>query len=306
MYNNEIKTMYLDSRIDEITDRTKVNILNTFAKTEAFEKIYDRDASCWNVDEILTFYKSLGTSSENFIISINSYLRLYTMYCIVNNLVDDNQNHYDEITREMIIACVNKTKLDNSIITRKQLLSIISKISNPCDRFLLLGTFEGISGYQMEDMLHASINDIDGNTMKLHSGKIIEISDELKQLAYLSAGIYEYITTNTRIQTCKLTGTTDQIIKEKSIYRECGSKERRFQQVMRNLKIENSEIPKTLTLKKIYINGMIDFINRKSREKGISAKQYLKTKKYREEFELQYKPIDSAVTFIKKYDKYLE
>lgn len=307
MYNEKQKKLYINSRKEDVNSASMKNIVKAFDNTEKYEKEFGIDLSNWSVDEIITFYKSLSTSSVHTLNTINSYFRSYTLFCMENNLVKDNQNHFDEINIEMYRMCLNKVKMEDSFVTRDELLKIVDGLDNPSDQFILLGVFEGLFGSAFVDLMNARVSDISGNKMKLYSGKVIEISDKLKTIAYNSANEYIYSALTPDESPQKLIGDKDLIIKYiKYKNEETRNPERRLIHRMRKLKNKYGTIPKSVTLKRLYENGRIDFIKRKSKEYGVTPKEFLKNKEYRKLVEIQYKPITNISNYLSMYSKYLE
>ena len=72
---------------------------------------YNKDCSEFTVAEIINFYKSLCSTSFYTMKNTNGFLKAYTSYCIKNNLVKDGQNHYTEISDELLKDLGNKKRL---------------------------------------------------------------------------------------------------------------------------------------------------------------------------------------------------
>ena len=57
---------------------------------------------------------------------------------MTKSLLKDNQNHYNEITPDLLITCINSGLAQASIVTRDELCDIIDHMDNACDAFFIL------------------------------------------------------------------------------------------------------------------------------------------------------------------------
>lgn len=181
MYNEERKQRYLK---EESLSNTPT-LIRLFKKSETFEQANNRDLCEWSATEIITFFKYLNTGSVNTLVVYRSLLTNYTQWCLQNNLTETGQNNWQIITQNILRECINKQK--NIVLIRQEVLDICQDVENDGDAFLLLGTFEGIGSYgkSREELVEARRSDInvDNNTIKLCTGRILKISDELKYYA---------------------------------------------------------------------------------------------------------------------------
>ena len=143
MYNQELKERYRKEK-ESYTTVSAYYFSSLFKRTEPFEEQLDKDASNFTTYEIINMYKTLAIMSLDTIATMNSNLSMYTQWCIQENLVNDYQNHYLEITRDMMASFVNKLAMDKKVVSREQVLDWCQQLPNPSDSFCLLGLFEGI------------------------------------------------------------------------------------------------------------------------------------------------------------------
>lgn len=191
MYNHELKEQYISS--SESRNLTiRVFLEKKFEQTEKFEKIYGTDICNFHIDQILEFYKSLCTTCYNSIAVLNSQLGLYTDWCLNNQLVTDHQNHFLEITADMMANCINKALAEAKKITREELRYIMEDIPNVSEQFLVLAIFEGICGEDYVDFKNLMPSDFNGNTVTLkNTNRVLQVSSELVSLGIDSAQTYE-------------------------------------------------------------------------------------------------------------------
>lgn len=190
MFNNEIKSRYIEEK-NFYTILPKNYLEHQFAKLEKYELEKGKDVCCFTVREIREYYKILNLSSLEMIACLNSQLSQYTQWCLQNNLVIDNQNHFLEIDLITMKSCLNPIKLNNKIVSREILINWCNQLPNPKDRFALLGLFEGLKGKDFTEITKLKPENIDGNVLTLSSGRKIKVSNEL--ISYIRDTIEESI-----------------------------------------------------------------------------------------------------------------
>ena len=190
---NERKEEYLKT----ITT-TGLNETACFKKVASYEEDLGKDLSDWNAKEIIGYYKSVCTPSVDFLYNIHNVFRKYTAWCLHENLLVDNINHYDEISMEVLYQCINKSIADQRIISREDLLNIIKKFDNPRDQFLCLACFEGLAGQGLEEIINLNISDFKNGKLTTCTGKVISYSDELYKYAKDAEATTTYYISNSR------------------------------------------------------------------------------------------------------------
>lgn len=154
-----------------------------FMMLKSYEEELEKDVSNFTVKEILDYYKSLFSHSVNTLTSLNGRLRAYAEWCLKHNLIKDNQNHFDEINLDLLDQCVNQGFYNQGIVSRSELLTQIKVFKNYCDKFLVLGIFEGLQGKGLCDFWDISMEDFKGNIVTLKTKRKLEVSDELIKVA---------------------------------------------------------------------------------------------------------------------------
>lgn len=184
MYNEERKRQYL--KIKTETSILSNNLYNAFEDSAKFEEEYQKDICEWTSNEIIGFYKYLGTSYIQTLVQLHNALNSYATWCMLNGLIRDNQNHFAEITTDMLCKCVDVKSLKGLFFTREDILSDIKYLGNFCDQFIILGLYEGIP-VKDDIMKNVKLSDLDGNTLHLCNGNDLEISDQLKRIMRMAS-----------------------------------------------------------------------------------------------------------------------
>jgi len=191
MYNQELKERYRIEK-ESYTTVSAYYFSSLFKRTEPFEEQLDKDVCNFTTYEIINMYKTLAMMSLDTIATMNSNLSMYTQWCIQQNLVNDYQNHYLEINRDMMASFVNKLAMDKKVVSRKQILEWCQQLPNPSDSFCLLGLFEGIRGGGYLELALAKMEDFNNNIFTAYNGREIKVSSTLIEYAKQSDETLEY------------------------------------------------------------------------------------------------------------------
>ena len=187
-YNSEIKENYLTAR--EVEYKAIRSIMRTFFNiTKEYEEMYGKDCSNFTTTEILNMFSSCSTRSWEQLLNFNSQLKIYTSWCIKECLVNDNQNHYEEIDKTDLYNCLNLGVKEKMILSREELLHTIRDFPNISDQFLALALFEGISGAGYQDFYLLTEKSFTDNSVKLQTRELI-VSSTLIDMAEQSADEY--------------------------------------------------------------------------------------------------------------------
>lgn len=178
-YNEETKFQFIEKKESEAI-LPKNYLITQFSKSYKFENELNKDISNFTTKEIIEYYKILGLSFGSINV-LNSCLSQYTQWCIQNNTVKDNQNHFLEITQDVVAQCVNSTLINMQIVSKETIFNWVDAIPNPRDRFILLGLYEGIKGKDYCEFINAKETDVDfaNNKLNLCTGRTLDISNKL-------------------------------------------------------------------------------------------------------------------------------
>ena len=309
MYNEERKRHYIKIKEDAVTlPYRSLELL--FEKTEPFEEKNGRDVCEWTTQEIMEYYKYRDAYSLSSLVVCNSNLTQYTNWCLTETLVPDGQNHYQEIRPDMLESCVNKEFLSKLIISREDIVRIIDELSNYTDRYMMLTFFEGICGIRYSEMVNATIDDIDGDEISLCSGRVIPISDKLKEIAEFAVAEESYQTYGPSGKCIKYSdlnpsGAIFKVVKKNRPIADDSSMVqivcRRFVKALDYL-----GLPKRMTIKNMILSGKINFIKEIIEREGKSIEEVIVDN--RDEINARYNidQIKSSAVFLRKYRQYFE
>ena len=305
MYNQELKERY---RIEKESYTTVAShcFSSLFKKTEPFEERLDKDVSNFTTYEIINMYKTLAIMSLDTIATMNSNLSMYTQWCIQENLVNDYQNHFLEITRDMMVSFVNKLAMDKKVVTRKQVLDWCQQLPNPSDSFCLLGLFEGIRGEGYLELALAKMEDFHDNIFTAYNGRKIVVSPKLIDYAEQSNGTLEYQSISQNMVKEVNLIDNGRVIKDYPNVRNSESLtvlRRRTQSRLARI-FDYMGILEYMNGNDIRMSGIIEMVNSRCEELNISGKDYIYGVGIEEiKRQYNYKVIPSM--FMDKFGEYL-
>lgn len=179
-YNKEQKKRYISQKEEQIS--VPSNYIDVqFRKASEYEYELDKDICNWTVYDIIEYYKLLSMSSFESLLCLNSTFSQYTQFCLENNLVKDNQNHYLECTKEVLAGCISKAIFEKKIVDRETVLRWVDELPNPKDQFILLSLFEYGKSKDFKDIVNVKAEDVNKNELKL-SDRSVQISYELTSI----------------------------------------------------------------------------------------------------------------------------
>lgn len=303
MFNEERKMRFIEERKDEAVLPAGY-LENQFNKVKDMETELNKDLCNFTAYEIKEYYKMLGIASIQSLTVMNSQFSLYTNWCLQHNLVKDNQNHFLEITYDMLNDCINKALLDMKVVTRQTIISWINKLENPQDKFIILALFEGIKGKEKCELAKLRPEDISGNIATLCTGRKIEISDELVGIIKDCINTDEYYSKSGKTYKFIDTGYIIKDIfnaKEEVDSYQLGR--RIYYSIRRTMKmLDKTNI---ITATSIVESGKLDMIKRRSDELGINVKEYIYSD-YIKEVEEKYDCTIIDTVYFRKYKDYLD
>ena len=295
MYNADRKLQFLKERKSEVELSPNTEIW--FESMEYFEKEYDRDICEWTSTEIIRYMKYMSTPRIQTLVIFKGSMSIYTDWCITNRLVNDNQNHFAELTTETLCQCIDFTKLRTLILTREELLENIRTLNNYSDQFIYLGLFEGVNA---QNLINVGVTDLNGNELRLHDGRTITISNELHNIILTAAEETTWISTKKRQR------EYDYIPSDK---------------IIRSINVKNPQtnmmlllggrfrsglnymgLPSEISRKDIMESGRLDFIRMIMTERNLSLDDVLHSD-IRNIIETRYGKIQNTITYVNTYGK---
>lgn len=305
MYNQELKMRYIKEKKDNST--LPSNYLECqFNKIGKYEEELNKDVHDFTVYEIVEYYKILNVASLEVLAVLNSHLSLYTQWCLQENLVKDNQNHYLEVGLEQLKKCLNKVLIEKKIVSREQVIEWCNQLPNPKDQVVLLGLFEGLKGKDFVDFVNLRPEDVGKNKLKLVDGREVAASKQL--ISYIKESIAEdkyYSVSGNQTKTMPLVDR-GYVLKNYPNVQEGTSSFAKgriiYNGIARSLKYVG--VLSYMSANSIYESGKIWMIKQRAAELNMSAKDYVYSD-YIKEVEYQFGCKIVKSVFWLKYEDHL-
>ena len=305
MFNAGIKQDYILLNPNNNVNFDKV-MLNYFNRVEDTEKRFGKDLGAFTASEIIAMYKSLCTPSLDMLNVINNQFLNYTNWYMANVENKDHQNHYREMTTDILLNCVSYAGFNSNILTRNELLGIIREFANPYEQFLYLALFEGIKGEQFSDFYNLRISDFNRRQKVLQlSDRTIPVSSELIHYAEEATTEYQMYNINGEpVRRGKLLASDDRILKcpdEVGMESNTLERVRLIYRIIRKSK-RYDFVPRTISITSLMESGRINWVKGIMKERELTAEQVLRGCK--EEMENIYGPVVSVPKWLKMYEEF--
>ena len=308
MYNEKFKKAYIQTVVKTGINKTiETAATQYFNQAEPVEEALQKDLCNFNITEILGLLKHFCTSSMETLMMGVSVFRRYTYYCVEQNIVKDGINHYEEVTNEMYLDCVNKSLAEDKIISREYLLKQVRLLENPVEKFVLFAVFEGLGGTGCMDLVDIQLNQFKGGKVILKSGRVLGVPKELIDIAEESANEYYYYPPNASSEKYEKMKFKNEpgIIKNLFNVKDGSSDRRKAYNIVNKLRrISDREGSKAFLNGHLVESGRIDLIKRIMKEqKEDDPRKAMRL--CRDEMKVRYGEIQAVGRWLMKYEKYL-
>lgn len=272
IYNQENKEWFIGS-ID-LTQYPPRWWERVFEKSNMFEKMKGKDLYNFTTPDIIEFYKFLDIGTITPLIIYNTNLVKYAQWALNENLITDGQNHFDELTSEILATCLNVTKTQQSILSYDTFMDLITrKIVNDQDKFIFFCLFEGIKGKNYQEIVDMKVSDIDEDNLSVHlsSGRDVSVSRDFVNVAKKADRQVIYVgLVGNEIERALVPGSN--IIKEKSNSQGKDLNRTVYNAIVRNIATV-LELADVVTAKSIRDSGLIYYLNKRAEKIGVPVSE---------------------------------
>ena len=272
VYNQENKEWFLKSiDLSQYPPRWWERV---FEKSYMFEKIKNKDLYNFTTPDIMEFYKFLDIGTLAPLIIYNSNLVKYAQWALNESLIIDGQNHFNELTSDILVNCLNITKTQQSILSYEAFMDLINrKIVNDQDKFIFFCLFEGLKGKNYQEIVDMKLSDIDEDNLVIHlsSGRDINVSREFIEICKKAdkQTIYVGLIGN-EIERKLVPGVG--IIKEKSNSQGKDLNRTVYNAIVRNI-ASIFELADVVTAKSIRDSGLIYYLNKRAEKLDVPVSE---------------------------------
>ena len=299
MYNQEVKDRYVSENQERNTN-LKEQMRPRFKKSTEMENRLGKDVATFSKDEILELYKSMHRTSPDSAFFMHSQMQQYAWwYCV--NIDESVKNAYLTITKEDILSCIDDSENDMAYITREKLIDIIEDLPNPGDQFVCIALFEGIGavGNQFEELADLTMDDFDMNHVRLCTGRILEVSPLLVEIAQLASNTVCMKSFGDQ-RTMNYDASDDRILKRRANARGTGENADMRRILNITVRVREHTGIQSLKSKMLTNSGRIDMLKRLMKEQDMTDPlECLKAN--RVIIEHRYGKLNSLSKFVNKY-----
>jgi len=272
MYGDDKKEAFIKEYL-----RSKVIIETSlyaiFKKVKPFEIRFDKDASEFNREEILSMIKAFRSKSVNSILNYIVVLKHYSRW--TTGVIGDNA--YENICKSDVINLVDKDA--HSILTREDIDEIEDQLLNWSDKAIIELFWEGIAGPSMTHIYNLSAENVDfENNIIMIDETIYPLTENLKYLLPKAFEENEIMSYGETLRVIPVNGV-GRIYKERANSLGAKTKDAYFRYFYRKIRIfrDYLDIP-GLTMKDLQSSGLWHYIQQGMRETNLSMRDFLKTK----------------------------
>lgn len=191
-HNNQLdmlKQWFLNDMVEKDYDKETIrNFENFMYRIRSFEVQYTEPKLIneYNYEELLTFLKSLGSSSQESLVSYMNMIRRFFLFCIQNGKMDDSIDFTRTIDYKTLVRCTDKRKNKHRYVTDKVLNTLLDKLVNDTDKAYVQLIYEGFGGKENHEIINMKKEDIDfeNNIVKVYNvdgtlNREVKISEKL-------------------------------------------------------------------------------------------------------------------------------
>lgn len=276
-------TEYKRSRvIIEATVRASLN------RALEFERRFQKPFYEFTTDEVLEMYKSTHAISDRSLQNANLTLKHAARWMIDKKKLNIKSS-YEEVTKELMLGCVDNNRKKNMILTKDDLVDIQSGLLNWTDKGILQMLFLGAGSNWLKELTFFDMSQVsrkDG-LVYFRTGKTIPITEEDYVLIKNACDEEELISfgETSRISKVKSYSFYKQRFNALSANDDPTNEqdlERRFRFIQRRLLLISKDIGVQLTSGGVQTGGLLHHLKQGVEETGMTFREYVKTKEVKD------------------------
>jgi hypothetical protein len=256
----------------------------TLNRALEFEHKFNKPFYKFKTEEITEMYKSLHAISDRSLQNANLFLKHAARWMINAKKLKDN-SAYENITKELILNCVDITKKNNMILTQDNLVEIKGDLLNWTDKGILTMLFLGAGSKWLKELTFFDMSQVSRKEGLIYfrTGKIIPITEENYELIKNACNEKELISfgETSRISKVQSHGFFKQRFNALSANGNPTDEqdlERRFRFVQRRLMLISQDLGIQLTSGGLQTSGFLHYLRQGIEETGLTFREYIKTK----------------------------
>lgn len=248
-----------------------------------FERKFKKSFYEFNVNEILEMYKSTHAISDRSLQNTNLTLKHATRW-IIDKKKLDIKSPYEEVTKELILSCVDTKKKKNMLLTKDDLEEIQGDLLNWTDKGILRMLFLGAGGHWLKELTFFDMSQVSRKEglVYFRTGKTLPITEEDYELIKKACAEEELMSfgETSRISKVRSEGFYKirfNCLSANDNYDDEQDRERRFRFVQRRLLLISKDMGIQLTSGGIQTSGLLYHLKQGVEESGLTFREYVKT-----------------------------
>lgn len=276
-----------------------------------FEQKFQKAFYEFTEDEVLEMYKSAHAISDRSLQNTNLTLK-HAARWIIDEKKLNVKSIYEDITKELIIGCVDTKRKEGFILTKDDLTEIQNDLLNWTDKGILTMLFLGAGSNWLKELTFFDMSQVSRKEGLIYfkTGKTIPITDEDYELIKKSCAEEELMSfgETSRISKVKSHGFFKQrfnALSNSDNPHDERDAERRFRFIQRRLLLISKDLGLQLTSSGLQTSGLLYHLKQGVGESGLTFREYVKTSEAKE-LARRYDILTSLYSqvLIEKFEKY--
>lgn len=269
---------YTRSRvIIEATVRASLN------RALEFERKFQKPFYEFTIDEILEMYKSTHAISDRSLQNTNLTLK-HAARWVVDKKGLAVKSPYEDMTKELILTCVDTKRKKNLVLTKDNLTEIQSELLNWTDKGILQMLFLGAGSNWLKELTFFDMSQVsrkDG-LIYFRTGKTIPITEEDYELIRKACAEEELISFGetsrvSRVQSHGFFKQRFNALSDSDNPNDERDLERRFRFIQRRLLLISKDLGIQLNSGSLQTSGLLHHLKQGVGESDLTFREYVKT-----------------------------
>lgn len=248
------------------------------------EHIYKKEFYKFTQEEILEMFKKTGAISVVTLQNNNLVLKHASRwFADKNGLPLDNE--YENITKDLLLECVNADKRDSMMLTREQLTEIQDEIVNWTDKCILELLWLGVGGKALRELTYLIPDQVSlkNSCIYFKTGKIIPIDDRvyaMLQRCFNETELMSYSIDDPKINIVRSVGVyklRNNVLSQNIDPNNEDDVNRRYRWVQRRIDLMKTFLDINMTSGSVQDAGLLHLIREGMKKEGVEFNEYLKT-----------------------------
>ena len=252
-----------------------------------FEQKFQKPFYEFTIDEVLEMYKSTHAISDRSLQNTNLTLKHASRWMADKRGIDV-KSPYEEITKELILSCVDTKRKESLILTKDELVEIQNDLLNWTDKAILFLLFEGVGGHMLKELMFMDWDQVSRKDLKIYfrSGKMLDITEsqyELLKREFQEEELISFGTTSrvSRVKSLGVYKARFNSLSDNDDITDASDVERRYRFCQRRLMLISKDLGINITSGSIQESGFLYYIKEGIQQSGLDFLQYIKTEECR-------------------------